>query len=741
MEQRRVWRSELLEYDAEIDDHCSREVLVMRKTVSICFFAFCAFAVAAQQPQSPPPPPAQNGAGAQAPAGQSQTTIRVQTEVVIEEVTVKDKGGKPIEGLTAKDFVLTEDGVPQTISFVEYQEIAPLATTPLAPPVANPAVPTAAPVTSFQIAPEKPGDTRFHDHRLVALYFDRSTMGPLDQLRAYDAALKFINSQMDPSVMMAVMTYDGTAVRVFQDFTGERTQVIAAVNKLVVGLTEGMDETDNDDSAADTGSSFGQDDAEFNLFNTDRQLAALETAVKMLGTINEQKALVYFASGLRLNGIDNQAQLVATENASLRSNVKLYPIDARGLLAMPPGGDASQGSNGGVGMFNGSGAQTMMNGFQKSQDTLYAIAKDTGGNAFLDSNDLSLGIKQATDSITSYYEIGYYPTRTVKDGRFRRVKVALREGVAGELAYRQGYFADKEFAKFNATDKERQLEDALMLDNPVTDINLAMEVNYFQLNSAEYFVSVDVKVPGRELGLAKKGGAQETLMDSIGEVKDDFGNTIQNLRDKLGPIKLTDATAAQLATHPIEYHTGFTLLPGKYTIKYLVRDSETGRIGTYQLPFNIPNLNKEVKQVPISSVVLSGQREAVSDSIYNVKQKLDTTAVDPLVLNGQKLIPSVTRVFSKARDLYVFLQAYERTATAPEPMVAYVSLYQGQTKVFETASEAVTLPADAKSKAVPLRFTLSLDKIPAGHYDCQVTVLDPTNSKATFWQAPIVVIP
>ncbi len=707
----------------------------MRRIISICIFALCALVAVAQQPVPPPPP-----APSQANAPQSSGTIRSQTEAVIEEVTVKDKDGNPIKGLTANDFVLTEDGVPQNISFVEYEEIPALATTTQPPPPPSGVV-TAPSTTTFQIQPEAPGSTKYHNHRLVALYFDRSTMQPPDQLRSYDAALKFVDEQMDPSVMMAVMTYDGTAVRVLKDFTDDRSQVVAAVNKLIVGLSEGMDESDNDDTAADTGSQFGQDDAEFNLFNTDRQLAALETAVKMLGTVNEQKALIYFAAGLRLNGLDNQAQLVATENSSLRSNVQLYPVDARGLVALPPGGDATVGSNGGIGMFNGSGATTLATRFQASQDTLYAIAKDTGGKAFFDSNDLALGIKQAANSITSYYEIVYYPTKSTKDGKFRKVKVTLKSGVAGELAYRQGYYADKEFAKFNATDKERQLEDALMLDNPVTDINLLMGVNWFQLNTAEYYVSVDVRVPGSELGLAKKGGAQETLMDAIGEVKDDFGNTIQNLRDKLGPIKLDNATAAALATHPIEYHTGFTLLPGKYSIKFLVRDSETGRIGTYDLSFEIPNLNKVVQTLPISSVVLSGQREAVTDSIYNVKQKIDATNVDPLVLNGQKLIPSVTRVFSKKRDLYVYLQAYEHADTTPQPVVGYVTLLQGQSKVFESAPLAVVEPTENRSKAVPLRFDLPLDKIQPGQYNCEVTVVDPTGQKAAFWQAPIVVVP
>src|ERR1700730_16894175 len=138
------------------------------------------------------------------------------------------------------------------------------------------------------------------------------------------------------------------------------------------------------------------------------------------------------------------------------------------------------------------------------------------------------------------------------DGRFRRVKVSLNAGVSADLSYRQGYFADKAFAKFTSVDKERQLEDALMLENPITDIPIAMEVNYFELNSAQYFIPVAVKIPGSELALARRGGAQRTLIDFIGEVKDDYGYTIQNVRDKLD-IKLNYATASQLATRPIRY--------------------------------------------------------------------------------------------------------------------------------------------------------------------------------------------
>src|SRR6185295_3596274 len=99
--------------------------------------------------------------------------------------------------------------------------------------------------------------------------------------------------------------------------------------------------------------------------------------------------------------------------------------------------------------------------------------------------------------------------------KFHRVKVSLTDGRSADLSYRQGYYADKEFAKFTEADKERQLEEALMLDNPVTDISIAMEVNFFQLNRAEYFVPVAVKIPGSELALARRRGAVRTRLDFI----------------------------------------------------------------------------------------------------------------------------------------------------------------------------------------------------------------------------------
>jgi VWFA-related protein len=696
----------------------------MRRTAA---YILCVALAAAQQ-QAPQPP--------------EVPTVKFQsnTQLVVEIVTVNDKSGNTIEGLTAKDFILTENGVPQTVSFCEFQKFAePVpAPAPALTAAPAPATPAAPRVTRNEISAEPPGDIRYRDRRLLALYFDMTAMPVPDQLRALSAAQKFLRTQVTKADLVAIIEFTKGAVKVLEDFTDDRTRLNDAIQSLAAGEGQGLDENAADESAADTGSAFGQDDSEFNIFNTDRQLSALQTAVRMLGQLNEKKALVYFASGLRLNGVDNQAQLRATVNSAVRANVALYPVDARGLVAAAPLGDASHGSPGGTGMYSGASAMAMHNTFQRSQDTLYALAADTGGKALFDNNDLSMGILLAQKAYSSYYILGYYTTNTAQDGKFRRIQISIKE-ITAKLDYRQGYFAGKQFNKFTTADKERQLEDALMLGDPITDLTIAMEVNYFQLNRAEYYVPVVMKIPGSELALAKRGGAERTVIDFIGEIKDEFGTTVQNIRDKVD-IRISNETAAELAKRPIEYDTGYTLLPGTYNIKVLARENETGRIGTYLARFIIPNLNKEDKRVPISSVVLSAQRVNLRDALYTAgKDKEQVT--NPLVQDGQKLIPSVTRVFSRSRDMYVYLQAYEPAAQAVQPLIAFVTFYRGQIKAFETPPMKVTEGMNNRLNTVPLKFSLSLSKLPAGKYNCQVTVLDPTSQKASFWQAPLKLVP
>ena len=163
------------------------------------------------------------------------------------------------------------------------------------------------------------------------------------------------------------------------------------------------------------------DETEFNIFNSDRKLAALEDAARRLAHYPEKKALVYISSGIQKTGVENQSQLQATVNAAIRANVAFYPIDARGLMATPPGGDASQAASVGSNLYSGSAQQSLMDNFHNTQETLDTLAADTGGKALLDSNDLTLGMTQVQKDMSSYYMLTYASTNAAEDGKYRRI--------------------------------------------------------------------------------------------------------------------------------------------------------------------------------------------------------------------------------------------------------------------------------------------------------------------------------
>jgi len=686
----------------------------------------------------------------QPPVPRGAFKFETTTQLVVVNVAVKDKSGKPVEGLKASDFTIAEDGKPQKIAVFEFQRLEePVATpaerkliqrgaesTPKAAPAAQPPAPA-------QIAPSKPGEIRYRDRRLLVMFFDLTSMPPADQIRAQKAALKFLDSQMTASDMMAVMTFSSD-LKVLQDFTSDRDALIRTIKGINIG--EGSDmavngATSGDETAADTGDAYTADDTEFNIFNTDRKLAAIETASRMLSSLPEKKALIYFASGMTKTGVDNEAQMRATINAAIRSNVSLYPIDARGLVAQAPLGDATKASPGGQGMYSGSSARSTMTSFQDQQESLYTLAADTGGKALLDENDLSLGIQQAQKDIASYYILGYYSTNQNMDGRYRRIKVQLtNKTLSAKLDYRSGYFASKQFRDFNSTDRERQLQEALMLGDPVTDLPIAMEVAHFRLGRDRYFVPLAVKIPGSELELARHGGAERTRLDFIGQVKDAKGSLVATVRDDI-EVKLKGENAGQLSKRNLQYDTGFTLQPGTYTVKFLARENETGKMGTFEMKFKVPDLTTERNYLPISSVVLSNQRESLKAAVATAERDKKLLEANPLVQDGEKLVPSVTRVFRTDQEMYVYLEAYQPAAQSTEPLIASVSFFRGKQKAFETQPLQVTEGLNPKTKAVPIRFSLPLSKLTPGRYTCQVSVLDPTARKFAFWRAPVVVIP
>jgi VWFA-related protein len=670
---------------------------------------------------------------------QATPTFRTNTNLVIVNVSVTDKSGKAIENLKKEQFTLLEDGKPQQIAVFDLQhlngETLPALEAPAPPTLkTRPAVETKPAPTE---APKPVTPDQLKDRRLIAMFFDLSSMQPAEQIRAREAAVKFIDTQMTASDMVEIMTLTNE-LRVVQDFTNDRETLLSAIEALRVGDSSDLAalSTTGADATDDSGE-FTADDTEFNIFNTDRKLSSLEDAARKLAPFPEKKALVYFSSGIGKTGVENQSQIRATVNAAVRANVAFYPIDARGLVAMAPTVDATQASPKGTGLFTGSAQLSARTSFHDSQDTIFTLAADTGGKALLDSNDLTLGIKAVQTDISSYYVLGYYSANPAQDGKYRHVTVkiaALPE--SAKVDYRKGYYAAKVWGKMNSNDRERQLEDALTLGDPFTDLPLALEVDYFETGRDRYFVPITARIAGSSLDLSSKS---TTDLDFIGQIRDLHGKLLGGVRDEI-KLKLNEENAAQLAQRHVEYDTGVTLPPGDYNLRFLARENQSGKMGTFEMKFTVPDLSKQSTGVRMSSVVWSNQREPLSASIGSAGTNKRLLNEHPLVENGTKLVPDITRVFRKNQQLYVYFEVYDPGSVASPNVTADLTMYRGKLKAFESEPERVTKPKSGRANTLAFEFHMPLSNIPPGRYTCQVSVIDEQARKFGFARAPLVVL-
>jgi VWFA-related protein len=705
------------------------------------------------------------------PAQQGPVTFSASTTLVIIDVTVKDKTGHIVEDLKKGDFAVTEDGKAQQIAVFDFQKLD-LDVAPAAVPATKPATDSkpasvsatvvqtaqpAAPAAPKPAAPAavatKPGAAqpiiRYQDRRLVAMLFDFSTMAVPEQIRVQGQAIDFIHNQLKPADLVCIMMATTGPLEISQDFTDDKDALEAAVKKFHIG--EGSDMADNL-GAGDTSddNTFSADQSEFDIFNVDKKLTTIETAAKMLAGFPEKKALMYFSSGITQSGMDNQAELMKLINSAKKANVSIYPVDARGMTASAPGGDATTKSGSGASLFT-SGPSTSSGGGRggaandSAQQTLATMAADTGGKLFAEDNDLAVGMEQARDDLTSYYIVGYYSTNSKMDGKYRAVTVKLTrpDQASAKLDYKHGYFADKTFGKFTAADKEDQLQQALILGDPITDLTLAAEYNYFRLARDRYFVPFSVKIPGSEIALAKVKGNSKTDLDFVGQLRDNKDQMRGVVRDGI-TIQLAQSTLTELNNRTIAYDTGFTVPPGAYKLKFLTRENETGKMGTYEANIVVPDLaTDQPAKIKTSSMVLSSQRQPLKSALAKADPNSKVETANPLVEDGQQLVPSITNVFRKDQNLYVYMEVYDPVLGAEQKpsVAATLAFYRGKNKMFE--SEPVYLDSflPQRGQTLPVRFQVPLSKLPTGVYTCQINLIDENGQKFGFQRAEIKVLP
>ena len=660
-------------------------------------------------------------------AQQGGFVMKVNAELVLTNVVVRDaKTGELVRDLKQSDFSVYENGKQQQTAAFDFQSVD--MATPLNEATVS-GLAASASNANKAVVVARPEELR--NHRLIVMFFDLTSMQPEDLDRSVDAARDFLRSKMQPADLVALVSL-GDTLRVDQDFTADEDALLTEL-----GIYNGTESQGfagganaNSNQVEDT-TGYTPDESEYNDINTDRELFALRAISKSLEKITEKKSLLYFSGGISRDGIENQASLRAAVNAAVRANLAIYSVDTRGLQAVTPLGDASTGSLRGTGAYNGGALMNNMNANFATQEVMATLSSDTGGKAFFDTNDFAPAFAQVERDTSAYYAIGFHSSNPARDGKYRKLTIKVnRPGV--KLEYRPGYYAPTDFRHSGREDRERELDEQLASDLPATDMAVYLDAMYFRLDENRFYVPVSLIVPGSQIPFVKGGDKDKATLDVIGEVIDEAKRPIGNARET---VKLNLDPSLQARQKNIEYTTSFNLPPGKYHLKFVVRENQTGRMGSFEADITLP----EMKKVPLrmSSIVLSSLRRPS-------KQQ------SPLVRGGEEYVPNISHVFRQDQHMYLLYEVYNparEKAAEIQPkgtkpginLLSSLELIQGSVKVYESSLvQAKAINVEGRD-AVAVELDVPLSDLKPGPYVCQLNVIDDAGGSFAFPRFAVLV--
>ncbi len=441
----------------------------------------------------------------------------------------------------------------------------------------------------------------------------------------------------------------------------------------------------------------------------------------------------------------------------MKANVSIYSLDIRGLQAFPPGGEAQSASLHGQSAYSGASILNDLNGNAASQDTLATLSSDTGGKAFFDSNDFGPVFSQVQKDSSVYYVLGFTSNNPLKDGRFRRLKVQVNRADL-KLDFRSGYYAGRDFEHLNRADREQQLEDELAAQLPRVDVPLYAGAAFFRQDDSHYYLAVSLVVPGSQIPFVTEKEKDSATIDIVGEVREGGKFPVGHLRDT---VKLAVESTQQVRRKNVQYNTGFVLAPGSYHLKFVIRENQTGRIGSFETDVQIPDLRKS--PLKMSSVVLSNLRAPVTNK---------KNGANPLVRDQMELVPNITHVFAPDQHLYLQYEVYDAvkgknpapaatpslnadqkggqngagkdvpTVKAPKDSIRVftsIEFLQGSTKIYESKPVVANEVTAPDRKAVIFQMDLPLQLLRPGLYLCQVNVIDDVAGSFSFPRFPLLI--
>jgi VWFA-related protein len=676
---------------------------------------------------------------------QEDEVVRISSELVQTDVMVFDKHGKFVEGLKPEQFEMIVDGKPQAVSFFDqvsagtFDEEAQLAAARGR---------TRPDLRGASVVPLDRG-------RFFILFLDDLHVQAGDLARARAALLRFIDEQMGQNDEAAIFTSSGQ-LGFLQQMTGDKEVLQLAVKRIVsrffdtrdadrTSMTETqalaiqrndravfdyfvdqlLKETNLSTARARGAGSRGRANsggggtlaqaeaavraramgivAQANAV-TKNTLASLENVLRMSAALPGQKVLFFISSGFFVDTAESDTTdyLRKVANAAARSGTLIYTLDAHGLGTSTSTPDASTKV-----AFDPNNQLVNVNASALTayQEPLRTLAAETGGRALLDSNDLSLGAKQAVNETSRYYLLAWKPDGDASHGKFRHIELKMKGRPDLVVRVRSGY-TDEPLPKAESEKKkdkdkkinpaDAELMGALKALYPRRGLPTSVSAGYMDVPASDAQLTVSVEVDAQALGFKTDGTGETTDVDVAGAVVNDEGKAVYEFAQNLtvAPLQTTSVRRR------IIYNAQLQLKPGLYQVRVAARDRRSGRAGSAMQWLDVPDIKKG--GLALSSLFVGEAGNGAS-----------------------QLSVCADHRFARTSRLGFFLYVYNAALASSSPDVAL------QVQIFRDDQPVVTKPLFKISTAgmtdltrLPYGEDLSLDTLPAGRYVLQVTAID-----------------
>ncbi len=683
------------------------------------------------------------------PAPASPPAFRTGTAVVLLDVVIRDKKGRPVSDIRAEEIEVYEDGVKQKVESFRWIETEV--------PVEGAAAPSKIPDAARQI-------------NLVSLVFDQ--LDPDGRRLAGKAATSFLEKALRPNTWVAVFQID-QRLAVLQPFTNEAAKLKAAVNRATTGTYRGIvdeqaamaqaqqeaeaasaaaPDTATGQGAPASGGAFAaraQAEAIANMLRLSNSLQRQQQGTTSLypllalvrghETLAGRKTLVYISEGLQVPpSLD--AVFRSTISAANRANVSVYAVDARGLnveRAMAASGDAlsqAQRASQRAVQSKGGGsvskeeiyaADTAESALRLNvEGTLADLAESTGGFLVSNTNDFKQGSERLAADLAGHYELTYQAPAVSYDGRFRKIDVKLgRSGAVVQT--RSGYFAVPSGPSAPLFAYEMPLLAALGRPDPPHDFEIRAGALHFEDTPAgrEHRLIVETKVGSLKMVTDAAKKTYRLHLSLLALVKDKDGSIVERFSEDYpfeGPLDKADA----LRLGNIVLKRRFTLAPGSYTLEIAGQDRERDLIGTVRSSFQVPAAREGPR---MSSVALIRKIEPAP-------ARADKTE-DPLDVGGVRVVPNLDLPISLAANqkLSLFFIAYPQGGERPRMSLEF---WRDGKALGKAEPELPAPEADGRIRYVG---TFPIERFSPGSYEVRVALVGTSGR----WEerAPFTLVP